>query len=103
MRNPIQKLYSDFSYLCEEYRKKNLPRGHLTNSTEVFHRNALGGMEALKECLEKVSLEKCVHQSLLGQTSGCGRVRLGISLYIPPSHTKVVEGSAKEAVSLPEN
>ena len=82
MRNPIQRLYSDFSYLCEEYRKKkNLPRGHLTNSTEVFHQNALGGMEALRECLEKVSLEKCAHQSLLGQTSGCGRVRLGISLY----------------------
>lgn len=85
MRNPIHRLYSDFSYLCEEYLKNTGGEGY-TNTTGMFHASVVREVEGLNTCLEKSSLEECAHYLLSGKIlsdkiSGCGRVRLGISLY----------------------
>lgn len=87
MRNPIERLYSDFCYICEAFWKskgiQEIPNGFWENATELFHQNVMKEMKELKTCLKVESLEKCTHRSLTNNEvpTGCGRVRLGVSLY----------------------
>lgn len=84
MRDPIQRLYSDFSYLCQLQVKK---AGGKTpskdqNSTLLFHERAMAEIKNLEDCMKKASLEYCTHRRLSGSASSlCGHVRLGISIY----------------------
>lgn len=85
MRNPIQRLYSDFAYLCDIAQKKNTvlgkPNEH-QNISKVFHERASAEIKTLEDCMKTASLEYCTHRRLSGSaTSLCGHVRLGISLY----------------------
>lgn len=86
MRDPVERLYSDFNYLCEEmWRKKGIkapPKKFQTNRVQIFHERTLEQLEAMKHCLMESSLELCTYDSISdSSTSVCDRVRLGISLY----------------------
>ena len=88
MREPIDRLYSDFTYLCEVYWEDNdvktIPNSFLKTAPEVFHKAAAAEIRDFKACLENSSVDICTHYASSGSAiadSSCGRVRLGISLY----------------------
>ncbi len=87
MRDPVQRMHSDFKYLCEEQWKKtgviHVPQDFKAFGSEIFHKKATGEVEKLKNCLSNgSSLERCTHHRLTGAgDSLCGHVRLGVSLY----------------------
>ena len=86
MRDPTERLYSDFNYLCatedKERRKNNMAVRNKDNSTLLFHVRVKEQISALEDCLQQKSLEHCTHHRLSGSDKSlCGHVRLGISLY----------------------
>ena len=92
MRDPTERLYSDFNYLCSEELSRShvewrVPEEYLRNRSSMFHRAVVTEIEKFRKCLEKEkektsSLEHCTHNALSGDSTGlCGHVRLGISLY----------------------
>lgn len=83
MRDPVERLYSDFTYLCEVSSKQHaVPAEFTANRTDWFHRKVSGELEKMKKCLNESSLEDCAHHGLSGSSQTlCGHVRLGISLY----------------------
>lgn len=109
MRNPVDRLFSDFRYLCEEALRIKL-KGKPTNRTEsdsdgdesllsfnvsadVFHDVVRDEIDSFNHCLESgSSLELCTYLSTITMprkshaaaasiSNECSRVRLGISLY----------------------
>ena len=85
MRDPIQRLYSDFVFLCEMANKRKIvmdkPNDY-QNSSMMFHERALAEIKTLEDCMKTASLEYCTHRRLSGSAASlCGHVRLGISLY----------------------
>lgn len=83
MRDPVERLYSDFNYLCEVASKDHdLPEEFNTDRADWFHRKVSQELEKMEKCLSVSSLEECAHHGLSGSSEGlCGHVRLGISLY----------------------
>ena len=89
MRDPVDRLYSDFTYLCEKHweaqKLKAIPDDYLHNGPELFHRTVELEIREFEECLLNHRLQVCTHRALYGRESVtdnvCGRVRLGISLY----------------------
>ena len=89
MRDPVERLYSDFTYLCETHweaqKLKAIPDDYLQNGVDLFHRTAELEIQEFEECLRNHRLQVCTHRALYGRESVtdnvCGRVRLGISLY----------------------
>ena len=89
MRDPVDRLYSDFTYLCEKHwevkKLKAIPEDYLENGPELFHQTAELEIREFNECLLNHRLQVCTHRALYGRESVtdnvCGRVRLGISLY----------------------
>ena len=89
MRDPVDRLYSDFTYLCEKHweakKLKSIPDDYLQNGPQLFHQTAELEIREFRQCLLDHRLEICTHRALYGRESitdnVCGRVRLGISLY----------------------
>ena len=88
MRDPVARLYSDFTYICSEYwrvHKAQPPSQYTKHSPEMFHTAVQRELQGFQKCLESHPLDVCTHFALQGSedksVSGCGRVRLGISLY----------------------
>lgn len=89
MRDPAERLYSDFRYLCEEHWKVNKMKVDLDtfakNASEIFHQAVIAGINDFNRCLSVgSSMDMCAHNALSRLTPGqigCGRARLGISLY----------------------
>lgn len=108
MRNPVDRLFSDFRYLCEEALRIKL-KGRGSNKTEiereqifnddpafnvsadVFHKVVQQEIDSFHGCLASGnSIDICTHLSTITLprkpqptpvSSECSRVRLGISLY----------------------
>lgn len=110
MRHPVDRLFSDFRYLCEEALRSKL-KGRGNNRTEiereqvfnsdpafnisadVFHEVVQQEIASFDSCLEsgKGSVDICTHLSTATPprkppaaatiSTECSRVRLGISLY----------------------
>ena len=106
MRNPVDRLFSDFRYLCEEAQRIKLKRKTLNEreqilaenepsfnvSADVFHKVVQEEIESFHSCLDSGNtLDICTHLSTITMSrksqpaavisSECSRVRLGISLY----------------------
>lgn len=87
IRHPVERLFSDMMYLCEEAWKTNENKTSplATNATDIFVRNAQFEIIEFERCLQRDNLASCTHHALSGYHSQlqerCGRVRLGISLY----------------------
>lgn len=85
MRHPVERLFSDMMYLCENtWKNKTSPLA--ANGIDVFLENARLEIMAFERCLLHDNLASCTHHALSGYHSSnlqkrCGRVRLGISLY----------------------
>ena len=90
MRDPVDRLYSDFTYLCEKrweaQKFKAIPDEYLHNGPELFHQTVELEIREFRECLRDHRLQVCTYRALFGRESVtdnvCGRVRLGIGLYI---------------------
>ena len=89
MRDPVDRLYSDFTYLCQKHwevkKLKSIPDDYLQNGPELFHHTVELEIREFLQCLTSHRLQVCTHRALYGRESitdnVCGRVRLGISLY----------------------
>ena len=88
MRDPVDRMFSDFKYLCEESWKKQhlvkVPDDFKAFGSSVFHERVTAEIMAFKKCLEirNSSLEQCAHARLSGSGNTlCGHVRLGVNLY----------------------
>ena len=108
MRNPVDRLFSDFRYLCEEAlriklkakgsNKTEIEREQILNdnpafnvSADVFHKVVEQEIENFRSCLASGnSPDICTHLSTITTqrksqatpvSNECSRVRLGISLY----------------------
>ena len=100
MRDPVSRLYSDFTYLCTAYLKAHRiePSPECAmQSPDTFHTAAENEVREFQKCLETYPLDVCTHYALDRNSTasvaseavgegvrcgkGCGRARLGISLY----------------------
>ena len=109
MRNPVDRLFSDFRYLCEEAlriklkgkgnNKTEIEREQIFNndpafnvSADVFHKVVQQEIDSFDSCLASGnSADICTHLSTITLprkssaaatvSTECSRVRLGISLY----------------------
>lgn len=90
MRDPTERLYSDFKYLCEEKWRRsgggvlNESKQFRANGTKIFHQKVQEEMREMENCLKTSSLEECTHHRERHSQQGslsCGRVRLGVSIY----------------------
>lgn len=65
MRNPIDRLYSDYWYLCakfswKEKRTITVPEEYLKNGTKIFHENAEKMINEFNECTKHKTVFECV-------------------------------------------
>ena len=83
MRDPTERLYSDFNFICaRDNKKRTMPIRHRGNRTLLFHVRVKEQISALEDCLQQKSLEYCTHHRIMWNgKSLCGKIRLGISLY----------------------
>lgn len=93
MREPVERLYSDFLYMCRVQLNDADPMAVLNKSQlvanipKVFHKVVQLQLKKFNTCLQKYPLEVCTELALNGSanlTSAVGEVpllRLGISLY----------------------
>ena len=87
MREPVSRLYSDFAYLCERFWERNhfqnVPEDYLKSAPSMFHSAVEAEIKDFKNCLKTSPLDVCTHYAVRGreEVTGCGRARLGISLY----------------------
>ena len=65
MRNPIDRLYSDYWYLCAKFswkdkRKITIPEEYLKNGTKIFHENSAKMIAEFKDCVKQKTVFECV-------------------------------------------
>lgn len=65
MRNPADRLYSDYWYLCGKFSWKNgrtfnIPAEYLKNATKDFHRMTTQMINGFNRCIQKQSVFECV-------------------------------------------
>lgn len=68
MRNPSDRLYSDYWYLCAKFSWKNgknyeIPADYLKNATRVFHQMSVEMINSFNRCIKKESVFECVRQA----------------------------------------
>ena len=88
IREPLSRLYSDSVYLCERhwhYHPEDFEEQQVHLMPRAFHDNLVKAIESFNRCLEEghaLPLEACTRRTLGNEEQlGCGRVRLGVSLY----------------------
>lgn len=90
MRNPIDRLWSDFWYFCSrsEWRSNNfkitVPDYVLPIASEMFHNHTVLAIQEYVDCLSKQNSQlfcATLVGSISGEAAGCHRVRLGLSMY----------------------
>ena len=74
MRNPVDRLYSDYWYLCAKFSWKNgrvvsIPTSQAKNATRVFHQMSSEMINSFHHCLETESVFECVRQA--GEWNSC--------------------------------
>lgn len=89
MRNPIDRLWSDFWYFCSrtEWRSRfgiTVPENILPKVSEIFHNLTVSALQEFSNCIDSNFSEVyCVTLagSISGEEAGCEKVRLGLSVY----------------------
>lgn len=90
LRNPINRLWSDFWYFCSRSQWKNLSyqsmvqRNIFPKASEIFHNLTVLAVEEFMNCINNNHTEfYCVTLagSFSGENAGCEKVRLGLSVY----------------------
>lgn len=90
MRNPIDRLWSDFWYFCSrsEWRSKNyritVPDNILPKASEMFHNLTVLTIREYLDCVNNNHSQfycATLVGSVSGEAAGCKKVRLGLSMY----------------------
>lgn len=90
MRNPIDRLWSDFWYFCSrsEWKSNNfkitVPDNILPKASEMFHNLTVLAIQEYLNCVNNdYSQFYCATLvgSISGEAAGCKKVRLGLSMY----------------------
>ena len=68
MRNPADRVYSDYWYLCAKFywkegRNMNIPEDYMINGTAIFHQMTLDMISNFKQCVEERSEFECLRQA----------------------------------------
>ena len=68
MRNPSERLYSDYWYLCGKFswkdgRNVNIPADYLKNATRDFHQMTSEMVNSFNRCIKKESVFECVRKA----------------------------------------
>ena len=68
MRNPADRLYSDYWYLCAKFswkngRTVNIPADYIKNATRVFHQMSTRMINNFNRCSRQESVFECVRQA----------------------------------------
>ena len=68
MRNPSDRLYSDYWYLCAKFSWKNgkninIPADYLRNATSVFHQMSTEMIGSFNDCIKTESVFECVRKA----------------------------------------
>ena len=68
MRNPADRLYSDYWYLCAKFAWKNgknynIPADYIKNATKVFHQMTSKMISNFNQCIKSKSMFECVRQA----------------------------------------
>ena len=68
MRNPVDRVYSDFWYLCAKFywkdgRKVTVPEDYIRNGTVLFHQASLNMIDEFNKCVEGKSVFECVRRA----------------------------------------
>ena len=93
MRNPVERLWSDYWYFCAKARWKvvrnhtkyfNIPNDVALHASEIFHNHTVSVVDDFKTCLlENRSEFECVMRanSEDGKVAACMGARVGVGLY----------------------
>lgn len=86
MRDPVDRVYSDFWYLCSKFHWKTgdnitVPEPYLKEATSIFHNASTLVIGAFKACLGRRSVFECVRKASVGYAPevACRGPRIGIS------------------------
>lgn len=65
MRNPIDRLYSDFWYMCSKFswkdkRRITVPKEYIENGTKIFHEKTEKMIKDFNECVKQKNVFECV-------------------------------------------
>lgn len=93
MRNPVERLWSDYWYFCAKSRWKvrhnnivsyHIPSKAVLSASETFHNHSMVVLDDFQDCLQKHNSEfECVMRanSEDGIFSACQGARVGVGLY----------------------
>lgn len=92
MRNPVDRLWSDYWYFCAEGWRQSgrggrmtIPKEYLQHGPEIFHNHTLEVIAEFNTCMndEHTPEFECVRRVSFGQRTeyGCEYARVGIGLY----------------------
>lgn len=89
MRNPVDRLWSDFWYFCSRSRWKSndkykIPKKITLVASEIFHNHSISIIEQFHKCISSGHSELyCTNLtgSTPGHEAGCKDLRLGLSIY----------------------
>ena len=91
MRNPVDRLYSDFWYLCSKFswqvkpatnfRRVKIPDQYLANGTKIFHEHSFEMVRQFRECLRNKSEFECARIAGMMSTYTCKHT------HTPHTHT----------------
>ena len=93
MRNPVERLWSDYWYFCAKSRWKirhnhnisyNIPMETVLRASEIFHNHSMRVLDDFQDCLQNGNSEfACVMRanSEDGIYSACRGARVGVGLY----------------------
>ena len=91
MRNPVDRLWSDYWYFCADEvwrqsgRAMTIPREYLLHGPEIFHNHTMEVITEFNACVSSREAPEfeCVRRASFGQKSeyGCQYARVGIGLY----------------------
>lgn len=85
MRNPVERLWSDFWYFCPPSKWSSL-NIQSDNAAEIFQNVTHKALKNFNDCMSSNnSLFYCttVSGSVAGEEAACNNVRLGLSIYYP--------------------
>lgn len=84
MRNPANRVYSDFWYICSKFywkkgRKVTVPDDYLANGTRLFHQASLKMITEFQECAQKRSVFECVRRAGMSHAHTASWLKFPIS------------------------
>lgn len=83
MRNPIDRLWSDFWYFCSRWKANNKSKkNYYALASETFHNYTISAVKDFNTCVKDHTIFHCAMQgTVAGEDVACTDVRLGLGIY----------------------